>query len=131
MAKIIHYKNPIDSSQVETLDTAVTIRQALNRLGIENDELGVSINGKYPIDLDLDYKPSDSDVIEIRHAVHGGGNSETKSTLATVVQLAALVAITVLSGGGASPLLLGALAIGGSVASAALMKWSRDLAMIS
>ena len=124
MAKIIYDKNPIDESQKEELKTSVTIREALFRLGIEKDPLGICVNGKYPVDLDLNYKPKDDDVIEIRREVQGGGNSSTKSTLASVVQIVGLIVASFYTGGAAASILLVS-----SAASAALNKWAKDLAM--
>lgn len=123
MAKITHFKNPIDPTEIEVLETNVTIREALYKLNLDKTPVGIKINGLYDTELDLDYKPNPEDVIEIRHEVEGGGNSSTKSTLATIVQIAAIVVASFFTGGAAAAILLA-----GAAVSAVLNKWAKDLA---
>lgn len=128
MAQVKYYISPID--ETKTLERVIsgTIRDALKEFGIENEPLCVSVNGETQDDVDLDATIHESDVIEIRRIVAGGGgNADTKRTVATVIQVAALVAMTVLSGGGASPLLIAAIGVGSALASGALNKWANDL----
>lgn len=127
MAKIIYFISPIDESKNKEIISKGTLRFALKELGIENDTLCVTINGMTPDELDLDLVLDDNDIVEVRRLVHGGGRAGNKSALATVVQIVALVALTVASGGGASPAILAAIAVGGAVAAGALNKWAADL----
>lgn len=127
MAKIVYFISPIDESKQREIISKGTLRFALKELGIENDPLCVTINGMTPENIDLDIVLEDTDIVEVRRLVHGGGRSGNKSALATVVQIVALVAITVASGGGASPAILAAIAVGGAVAAGALNKWAADL----
>lgn len=123
MAKIIFYESPFDYTKKQVLLSSGTIRANLKYLKIEHDQLCVTINGETPDDVDIDSVLSSTDVVEIRRIVHGG-NSGTKSTLATVIQLAALVASV------AVPALAPyatAILIGGTVVSGIFSKWSRDL----
>ena len=95
MAKIVYFISPIDESKQREIISKGTLRFALKELGIENDPLCVIINGMTPENVDLDIILEDTDIVEIRRLVHGGGRAGNKSALATVVQIVALVAITV------------------------------------
>lgn len=127
MAKIVYFKSPIDESKVVEISSKGTLRYAMRELGIENNPVCVSINGMTPEELDLETILDDTDVVEIRHLVNGGGNADNKSNLATIIQIAGLVALTYLTAGGASPWLVAAVAVGGTVAAGALNKWAMDL----
>lgn len=127
MAKIVYFLSPLDESKQKEIISKGTLRYALKEFGIEEEPLCVSINGMIPEEIDLDTILDDSDVVEVRRMVHGGGNADTKRTLATVVQVAALVAMTYLSGGATSPALLAAIGIGSAVAAGALNKWANDI----
>ena len=126
MAKIIYFKDPVDESQVVEIISKGTLNHALKELGIEKDPLCVTINGMTPDDVDVETILDDTDIVEIRRMVHGGGgDSGTKSTLATVVQIAAIVAVTMTGVGAVAAL---AIMVGAQVVAGALNKWAQDLA---
>lgn len=120
MAKIVYWESPIDPTKTKSFSSDKNIRKILEELGIENKTLSLSINGEFPDDVDLDYSPEKTDIIEIRKIVEGNNDAEGKNLAANIITIAALVAITVLSGGTTSPLLLAAIGIGAGVASGAL-----------
>lgn len=125
MAKIIYFKSPIlkDYSVIDRTD--VSIISVLKELGIEKDSLSIQINGDVPEDLDGSIILKKDDSLVIKRVVFG--SSDSKRTLGTVVQLAALVAATVLSGGGASPWLVAGVLSAGSIVSGVL--YANALAM--
>lgn len=122
MAQIIYFPNPLDETKVHTITSKGTLYYALKELGIEKEQLCVAINGMVPEEIDPStYVLDDTDFVEIRREVHGGGNAENKSTLATIVQIAGLVAASFFPPAAAYIL------IGTSVAAGALNKWAMDL----
>lgn len=126
MAQIIYYLSPLDETKTKVITSKGTLGYALKEFGIENDPLSVTINGITPDELSLDTVLDDTDFVEVRRLVHGGGRSKDKSTLATIVQLTALVAATFLTAG--APLLAAGIMVAGQVAAGALNKWAADLA---
>ena len=123
MAQIVYFKDPIDETKVVELISKGTLNQALKELGIEKDPLCVTINGMTPEDVDVQIILDDTDVVEIRRLVHGGGgDSGTKQALATIVQIASLVVASFYTGGAAAAILFA-----GAVVSGALNKWAQDL----
>lgn len=124
MAKIVYFTSPIDESKTKEIMTKGTLRYALRELGIEHEPLCVIINGMMPDELDLETVLDDTDIVEVRRLVHGGGDADVKRTLATVIQVAALVTVAFdPTATTANALLL----IGSSIASGALNKWANDL----
>lgn len=121
MAKVVYWESPIDPNKKRNLRYKdVTISKILKDLEIQDESLGLSINGEFPEDVDLEYVVKDDDVIEILKAVNGNDDAEGKNTLATVISIAALVAATILTAGGASPYLIAGISLLSGVASGAL-----------
>lgn len=125
MAQVTYFISPFDDSKLIEITSKGTLRYAMRELGIENDPVCVVINGMCPEEVDLDMVLDDTDVIEIRRLVNGGGDSETKSALATVVQIAALAVTFFVPA--AAPYTMYILA-GATIVSGALNKWAADLA---
>jgi len=126
MAKVIYFLSPFDKEKKLEVNSSDSIENILIGFNIQNQPLSISINGETPDDVDLSYIPSDEDLIEIRKPVNGN-DSRSKSDLATIVQIATLVIITVLSGGSTSPWLISAIAVGGSLVAGALNKRAMEL----
>lgn len=130
MAKIIYYKSPLNKSEkIEINKQFSTLKDVLEYLKIQNEPLMVKFNGEIPDDLPLDLELEGSDTIEIHRPVMGGNNASNKETLATVIQIAALVAVIVFSGG-AGGLTAGqqlGILLGSSLASGALMKRAAEI----
>lgn len=125
MAKIIYFKSALDARDTTEINTeGITIRAALVRLGIANFPLCVTINGETPDDVDLNYKIKPDDLIEIRSLLEGGGNSETKSGIAVLVQIASIA----LSLYPPTAPFAAAILVGGQVISGIFSKWAMDLA---
>lgn len=124
MAKIVYFESPIDESKCREIVSRGTLLYALKEFGIENDPLCVTINGMTPDELSLDTVLDDTDVVEVRRLVHGGGDADTKRTLATVVQIAALVAVSTVDYSGTTQALI---LTGSAVAAGALNKWANDI----
>lgn len=122
MARIVYFISPLDESKTVEITSKGTLRYALRELGIENDPLCVSINGMTPEELNIDSTIlDDTDVVEVRRLVNGGGDSNTKSTLATIIQIAGLIASVYF------PPFAAVILIGTSIAAGALNKWALDL----
>lgn len=124
MAKIVYFESPIDESKCREIVLRGTLGYALKQFGIEKDPLCVTINGMTPDELSLDTVLDDTDVVEVRRLVHGGGDADTKRTLATVVQIAALVAVSTVDYSGTTQALI---LTGSAVAAGALNKWANDI----
>lgn len=122
MALVTFFISPFDDSKKIEITSKGTLRYAMRELGIENDPVCVVINGMCPDEIDLETVLEDTDIVEIRHLVHGGGRSEDKSNLATVINIVALAVAIVYP-----PAALYVL-VGSSLASGALNKWAADLA---
>lgn len=129
MAKVVYFVSPFDDLKRNEFESDKTIGEVLIELGIEKESLSVIINGECPPDCDLEYKLSELDTLEIRRIVNGEGSSSGKKDLAMVVQIAALVAVTILSGGATSPWLLTGILVASSLVSGALMQRAAQLAM--
>lgn len=127
MAKIVYYISPFDHAKKIDLEKSGTIGDVLKELEIQDLSLSVVINGENPDECDLEYELQDEDVIEIHKLVHGEGSASNKQSLATIIQIAALVVVTVLSGGTTSPLLLSAILVASAIISGALMKRAAEL----
>lgn len=126
MARIVYFASPFDETkQKEMLSSGQTIEEILKHYEIEKLSLCVTINGNTPDDCDLNYVPSETDLVEIRKMVHGNSAS-SKQGLAAVVQIVAIIAATVLSGGTYAPYAVAVLAAG-SIISAALNKRAMEL----
>lgn len=99
MAKIIYFISPFDESKKTEIISKGTLRYAMRELGIEHDPVAVIINGMNPDEVDMDMVLDDTDIVEIRRVVNGGGKSENKSIAATVIQIVAVVAVIAFGGG--------------------------------
>ncbi len=129
MAKIIYWKSNIDPNLKEEFQTErAFLGDVLKDLGIDKDPLSVIYNGEIPDDLSLDLELKKEDVIEIRRVLHGS-SSQSKNNLATFIQIATLIAITVLSGGATSPWLIAGIGLVGGLASGALRYRAAKLAL--
>lgn len=128
MAKIVYFKSPLNKDEKKEITySGYSIGDILKNLGISRLQLSITINGETPDDIDLDYVPTESDVIEIRRPVEGGGSSGRKSTISTIVQIAAIAfVVSNPLGWGATALLLASLA--GQVVAGVFQKWAMDLA---
>lgn len=126
MAKIIFHKK-ILTDEIEELDLEGSYKDILFALDIPRETLQITINGETPTYIDLESNPEPTDVVEIRRIVLGG--AKDKQGLAAVIQIAALVVITVLSQGATSPWLIAAIAAGSAVVSGALN--ARAMKMLS
>lgn len=102
MAKIIYFKSPIFKEYTQIDRTNVTLLSVIEELGIEKDSLSIQINGETPDEIDSSIILKEDDSVVIKRVLFGN-DSGTKRTLATVVQIAALIAVSVLSGGTATP----------------------------
>lgn len=118
MGKIVYYSSVLNSCEAVEYKRSSTVLDFLKELSIENDSLCVILNGECPDDFDVNYEIKDTDLIEIRRIVEGGG-AQSKKNLAMVVQIAAIVGATVLSGGGYA-VAAAAVAVSGSLVSGAL-----------
>lgn len=120
MARIIYFESALDVTKKKSFDVKQkTILDVLVELGIENHSLSLLVNNECPDVIDLNYELKPEDIVEIRHVLHGN-SSRSKNNLAMVFQIAALVAATVLTAGGASPWLVAGITLAGGVASGAL-----------
>lgn len=124
MAKIVYFQSPIDSSKVKEVSFDGKIEDALKFFDIDKKPLCVTINGETPDNIDLSVELKDTDLVEIRLMVEGGGNSDVKSTLAVVVQVAALIIVNAYTWGAAAT---AGILIGGQVIAGALNKWAADI----
>lgn len=128
MGKIRHYRSSLNPSDFTDQELSGPISSILKKLKIEKESLCVTINGETPDDCDLNYFVKSDDVIEIRSIVHGEGSSAQKSSLATIVQLAALIFVAA-SPAGWGALALAAVSVGGAIISGALNKRAMELAL--
>lgn len=126
MAEIKYYNSPLSHSFKKIEKSNISMFQILVDLEIEKDSLSVSINNECPDSIDLNYIIKENDLVEIRRIVQGGNDSGTKRTLATVVQIVAVIGATVLSGGGYA-YAAAAVAIGGSLVSGALNRRAMEI----
>lgn len=132
MAKIVYFISPFDDLKKIELESNESIGEVLIKLNIENEPLSVILNGVCPEECDLDYKIRDLDTLEIRRIVNGEGSSSNKRDLATIIQIAALVAVTIISGGASTPYtsyLITGILVASSIVSGALLRRSAELAM--
>lgn len=130
MAKIIYFLSPFDETKRKEFTSDKKVKDILIELEIEKESLCVTLNGETPEDFDLNYPAREWDVIEIRRLVAGEGSASQKRDLALIVQIAALVAITILSAGSATPYTGTQIAIliGSTLISGALMRRAAELA---
>lgn len=91
MAKIRYYKDPLNGDFKDFITKKETLKDVLKSLKIEDRPLSVKINNETPDDLPLDTKLKESDLVEIKRIVLGGGGDGNK-VLSSIVQLAALAA---------------------------------------
>ena len=121
MGKIVYYSSVLNSCEAVEYKRSSTVLDFLKELSIENDSLCVIINGECPDDFDVNYEIKDTDLIEIRRIVEGGG-AQSKKNLATVVQIAAIVGAMLIDPTGSTSLMIAkaGLVIGGALISGAL-----------
>lgn len=98
MALIIYFPNPLDAQLTVEDSESKTIREALKKFEIEREQLCVVINGEVPDYVDLDKRRLPNDMITVHHVVEGSSND--KNNLATVIQIGALIALTMIPGAG-------------------------------
>lgn len=125
MGKVRHYLSALDESVYKDFEYDCSIGDALKGINIENESLCVVINGECPDDCDLSYIIRKDDLIEIRKLVHGH-SSKSKSNLALIIQIVALVAVTVLSMGTATSI---AILLASGIAAGALNARAAKLAL--
>lgn len=123
MGKVVYFIDPLNRSKVVHLESSARIEEILKDLKIEKHSLCVTINGVTPDECDLGYRIGEKDLVEIREMVHGNSASD-KQTLATVIQIAALVAVSVFTMGAGTK---AAILIASSLAAGALNKKAMDM----
>lgn len=123
MAKIVYFSSVINSEEKQELEkSGISILDATKEFGIEKHSLSIELNGETPDDIDPEYILKDEDSLIIRKVVHGN-DAQSKRTLATVVQIAAIVGALFIDPTGSTSLaiLKAGIVIGGSIASGALL----------
>ncbi len=115
MAKITYSPHPLlPSKDRKTFEVEnKTVLQVLEDINSDR-EVSVYVNG-HEVSKDLVLK--ENDIVNIRAMVRGGGGqtSQTGKILTTILQVALIVTLTVLSAGTATPLVLALVAVGGSL----------------
>lgn len=127
MARIIYYVSPFDETkQREMHSIGKNVAEIMEDFDIAGEPMAIILNGENPDDFDLSYIPKADDVLEIRRVVHGN-NSSDKRGLAAVVQIVAIIAATVVSGGIYGAYYAAGIMIAGSIVSAHLNKRAMEL----
>lgn len=128
MAKIIFHKSVLNlEDKIEIEKSDVSLMSILKELEIETNSLSIQVNGETPDDINAEMILKESDEIIIKKVVHG--DSGTKRTLATVINIAAVVGALFIDPTGSTSLMLlkAGLVIGGSIASGALFARAAQL----